>query len=114
VTEFNHIGRIEFYADYRGRAPAYEFIGNLPPQEHAAALRALDLLVRYGLRLGMPHARHIEGPLWELRAGPIRLLYFLHLGQAFVILHGYRKQSQKAPRREIETAIRRMNELLEG
>jgi len=121
---------VEFYADARGRTPAYEFIESLPPGEHAAALRALDLLARYGPRLGMPHARHIEGLLWELRAGPGRLFYFPYLGELracesqlgkgdsqalkrFIILHAYRKRTPKAPKREIETAIRRMSDILE-
>jgi len=112
VTEPSRAWRIEFYSDHRGRVPAYEFIEGLAPHEHAAALRALDLLARYGPRLSIPHARHIEGRLRELRAGPGRLFYFLHLGETFVILHGYRKKSQKASRQEAETAIRRMNDLL--
>ena len=103
---------IEFYADARGQAPAYEFIESLAPGEHAAALRVLDLLARYGPRLGMPHACHVEGALWELRAGPGRLFYFLCLGERFIILHGYRKRTPKMPKREIETALRRMNEVL--
>jgi phage-related protein len=31
-----------------------------------------------------------------------------------VLLHAYKKQGQKAPTREIETASRRMAEVLEG
>jgi phage-related protein len=104
--------RVEFYTDDRGRIPAYEFIESLVPGGHAACLRAIDPLARYGPRLTMPHARHVEGKLWELRAGPGRLSYFLRMGRTFVILHAYRKASQRAPRREIETAARRMNELL--
>ena len=102
----------EFHVDGRGQAPAYEFVDRLAPLEHAAALRAIDLLARYGPRLWMPHARRIEGRPWELRAGPGRLFYFLHLGQTFIILHGYRKKSQKAPKREVDTAMRSLNEWL--
>lgn len=104
--------RVGFYTDRRGTVPAYEFIESLAPHEHAAALRALDLLVRYGPALSMPHARHVEGKLWELRAGASRLFYFLHLGEEFIVLHGYRKKSQQAPRREVETAVRRMYDVI--
>jgi phage-related protein len=31
-----------------------------------------------------------------------------------VLLHAYKKQGQKAPDHEIDTALRRMNEILEG
>ncbi|MHB0875410.1 MAG: type II toxin-antitoxin system RelE/ParE family toxin [Anaerolineae bacterium] len=114
MDEFARTWRIEFYSDSRERIPAYEFIQSLAPQDHAACLRALDLLAHYGPRLSMPHARHIEGKLWELRAGPGRLFYFLDVGQTFIVVHGYRKKSQRAPKREVQTAIRRMNELLGG
>ena len=106
--------RVEFYTDIRGHVPAYEFMQGLAPAEHAAALRVLDLLARYGPRLGMPHARRIEGALWELRAESGRLFYFLHVGKRFIILHGYRKKTPQAPRKEIDTALRRMVEVLGG
>ena len=60
----------------------------------------------------MPHARPIAG-LWELRPGPNRFFYVAVRGRHFVILHGYRKRSQAAPQREIETAQRRWADLLE-
>jgi phage-related protein len=61
----------------------------------------------------MPHARPIEGKLWELRPGSSRLFYFLFTVNTFVILHEFRKQTMRTPEREIEIAKRRMNELLE-
>jgi phage-related protein len=102
--------RVEFYEDNRGRIPAYDFISSLSPQEHAAALREIDLLTRYGTSLSTPYVRHIEGSLWELRPGSIRLFYFLYTNNTFIILHGYRKKGDKAPKREIDTAMRRMRE----
>jgi phage-related protein len=45
----------------------------------------------------MPHARHIEGKQWELRPGGVRLFYFAFIDRQVVILHGYLKQSTKAP-----------------
>ncbi len=41
-----------------------------------------------------------------------RLFYIVLDGPEIIVLHGYKKQGQKAPRREIETAERRMRELL--
>ena len=61
----------------------------------------------------MPHARRIEGKLWELRPGDNRLFYCLYDDRQFVILHGFRKQAMQTPEKEIQTALRRMNELLE-
>ncbi len=103
---------IQFYRDRRGRKPAEEFLDSLSAEENAEALRLIRLLREYGIALGMPHARPVAG-LWELRPGPNRFFYVAVTGRRFVVLHGYRKQSQTAPQREIETAKRRWAELLE-
>ena len=104
---------IRFYEDHRGKSPVLDFIKNLPASDRAKVNNTLRLLEGFGTVLGMPHARQIEGRLWELRPGGNRLFYFLYVNNQFVILHGYRKQSMKAPEKEIDTARRRMDELLE-
>ena len=43
-----------------------------------------------------------------------RLFYFAYTGRQFIILHAFRKKGQKTPRKEIETAERRMKRFLEG
>jgi phage-related protein len=104
---------IEFYIDHRRKCPPLEFVEGLPVMEQAKIRNALRLLQEFGTNLSMPHAKQIKGKLWELRPGGVRLFYFAFIGQRFVILHGYRKQSQKAPNREIEIAMRRMQELMD-
>ncbi|MDO4515073.1 MAG: type II toxin-antitoxin system RelE/ParE family toxin [Lachnospiraceae bacterium] len=42
--------------------------------------------------------------MWELRPGNNRVFYFYHKDDTFVLLHHFRKKSQKTPRREIERA----------
>jgi len=81
--------------------------------EQAKIRNVLRLLQEFGTNLNMPHAKQVHGKLWELRPGGIRLFYFAYINNQFVILHGYRKQSQKAPNREIEIAMRRMKELMD-
>lgn len=103
---------IVFYKDHRDRCPVLEFINDLPIMEQAKIRNALRLLREFGTQLGMPHTRHIQGKLWELRPGGIRLFYFTYIEEQFVILHGYRKQSQKTPAKEIKIAFQRMEELL--
>jgi phage-related protein len=73
----------------------------------------IRLLKEFGTNLGMPHARPLRNRIWELRSGGIRLLYFAYINRHFVILHGFRKTTQRTPENEIETAIRRMNEIIE-
>ena len=104
---------IVFYVDHRGKCPPREFIDELPVMEQAKIRNVLRLLQEFGTNLSMPHAKQIKGKLWELRPGGVRLFYFAYIEEQFVILHAYKKQSQKAPKREIEIAIRRMQELMD-
>lgn len=103
---------VEFYTDDRDRAPVREFIRSLPKEDRAEVAQVLELLRSYGITLGMPHARPIAG-MWELRAGANRVFYVAVTGRRFILLHGYRKRSQAAPQREIETARRRWADFLE-
>ena len=105
--------QIHFYEDRRGKSPVLEFIDSLSPKDTARVNNGFRLLEEFGTNLGMPHARRIEGRLWELRPGDNRLFYFLHLERKFVILHGFHKQSMKTPEKEIATAQRRMKEISE-
>jgi len=105
--------RITFYEDRRGKQPALDFINNLPKWEQAKVYNSFRLLAEFGTLLGMPHARHIQGKLWKLRPGGVRLLYFTFENSQFVILHGFRKQTNQTPRLEIEIALRRVQELEE-
>jgi phage-related protein len=106
---------IEFFTDARGKSAVIEFINSLPERDQVAIGRLLLLLQEFGVHLGAPYARPVTGhrKLWELRPGAIRLFYFAHTGQRFVILHAFRKKTQKTPRREIAIAERRMKEFLE-
>jgi len=105
--------QIHFYEDHRGKSPVLEFIDALSPRDRVKVNNIFRLLEEFGTDLGMPHARRIEGRLWELRPGDNRLFYFLYLERKFVILHGFRKQSMKTPEKEITKALHRMKEISE-
>lgn len=63
------------------------------------------------MSLGAPHVRSIGAKLWELRTGgrtQHRVFYFAASGKRLVLLHAFTKKTQKTPRAEIETAMRRM------
>ncbi|MEW5766381.1 MAG: type II toxin-antitoxin system RelE/ParE family toxin [bacterium] len=73
--------------------------------------------IKNGIDLQMPYARHLEGKLWELRISfgriEYRVLYFARVKRRFVLLHIFKKKTRKTPRREIEIALWRMDELLD-
>ena len=51
--------------------------------------------------------------LWELRPGGDRVLFFAWTGGAFVLLHAFRKQSQKTPDAELHKAEREYKDWIE-
>ena len=102
---------IEFYETHTGRCPVQDFIDDLDPKGQAKVLWVVDLLQKYGPRLGMPYAKHIGGELWELRikmaSNQYRIIYFLFTGKVFVLLHGFAKKTSAIPRRDLEIARER-------
>lgn len=99
---------IEYYRDAAGKKPVESFIDGLDLKMKAKTFGLVELLERYGPQLGMPFSRHLEDGVFELRAvgrgDSVRILYFFVVGKRIVLIHGFRKKTQKAPRREIERA----------
>ena len=88
----------------------------LPPGLQARLVRLLEMVETVGLdRLREPHARHLEGKLWELRAkapeGIARGIYVTATGRRVVVLHVFVKKSRRTPRRALTTARRRLEEV---
>ena len=88
----------------------------LPDDQQARFTRTRLLIEEHGLeRLKFPHARHIEGPLWEIRlkgkAGISRALYVLRVGQRVIVVRVFVKKTEKTPRREIDLALKRAKDI---
>jgi phage-related protein len=62
-----------------------------------------------------PYVKHLDGPLWEMRMkgrnGIARAVNVTASGERVVVVHVFVKKTQKTPRREIETALRRAREV---
>lgn len=91
-----------------------KFIDSLPVALRADVKADLKDLQEHGLKAPLVELRQIQGKLWEIKTGGIRIFYILIDGTDMILLHAYKKQSQKAPKREIETALQRMKDFLEG
>jgi phage-related protein len=104
--------RLLYYVTAAGANPVASYIEGLEKRERAHVFAALKDIAADGLEGGLTSYRPIDGKLWELRIGRQRIFYILRLGPEMILLHGYTKQSQKAPRREIEVAQARMKEVL--
>ena len=89
---------------------------HLPPGLLARYLRLTDLMREFGPNLGMPHTRAMGEGLFELRVkgqeGIARAFYCTVVQRRIVMLHAFIKKSQQTPKRELDVAKRRLQEVL--
>jgi len=98
---------IEFYQDNKQKYPVSDFIKTVSAQEKAKIVWVIDLLELTGPNITEPYAKHIEDKLWELKPKGIRILYFMEK-HTFILLHAFKKKTQKLPPHEKEIALKRM------
>ena len=103
--------KIIFYKDVHGNEPVNEYIESLDQQNTKdARIRKTKIrtyikaLALQGLPLTTNLCKHLDGDIWELRPNKHRVLFAGWYNGIFVLLHCFRKEGQKTPRREIEKA----------
>ena len=119
---------IEFYEKEDGSSALWDFLEELRLRaksskdariQHKQIMLYIQLLQDHGTRLGENITKHLDENIWELRPGDNRVLYFFFKDNTFVLLHQFRKKTQKTPPRELEKAkaerddwIRRKGEII--
>ena len=88
----------------------------LPPDMQARFRQMVELIQGYGLeRVHEPHVKH--RPLWEMRMkgkdGISRAVYVTAKAHRVVVVRVFVKSTQKTPRREIEIALQRAQQVQE-
>jgi len=91
-------------------------LDSLPVDIRASFERIVKLVQVLGLeRVREPYVKHIEDLIWEMRlhgrSGIARALYITASEQRVVVVRVFTKKTQKTPRREIELARRRAQEV---
>lgn len=109
---------VEFYQTAHGRSPVVDELDSLPKQASAHAYQLLDEIEKNGFNAPRVDFRLLRGKLWEIKmklpgVGGYRIFYFIVEKDVLVLLHAYAKKTQKAPERHIETALKRMSDILE-
>ncbi len=94
-----------------------EELNALPADMRARFTRVVHLIESFGVdRVDQLHVKHLQGRLWEMRVrgrdGIARALYVTVTGQRVVVVRVFVKKTQKTPRREIELALARAQEVL--
>ncbi|MSP21695.1 MAG: hypothetical protein EXR66_01505 [Dehalococcoidia bacterium] len=107
--------RIVQFRDRAGREPVTGYFERLAregfPTVTTSYTCALVRLADVGPALGMPYAKMIDSRarLYELRIGAHRSAYAVIDGE-IVLLHVWRKRSQKLDDREVAIALRRLDD----
>ena len=112
---------VEFYETQDGKSQIWEFLEDLRIKaatskdariQHKQASLYIELLQQNGTHLNENITKHLEDGIWELRPGSNRVFYFFFQDNTFVLLHQFRKKTQKTPKREIEKAKRERDDYL--
>lgn len=105
---------IKVYESPSGDKPVEAFIKSLEEKARLKVSRTLDLLEAFGLEGAYPHVKKITNTsIWELRilgTDSIRVFYVTITGRIFLLLHGFKKKTQKTPSKEIAIAQRRLDD----
>lgn len=105
--------KIILFESARGEKYVEQFINSLDGKTIAKVAHEIDLLEKHGLYLGMPHSKKLTPDLYELRIRgkrEIRIIYTFIRKNTY-LLHAFKKQTQKTPQREINTALKRLQTL---
>jgi len=89
------------------------FIINLEKPIIAKILRTLDLLEKFGNKLGMPHSKKIDNDLFELRIcgkKEIRIIYCF-CNDTIILLHAFVKKTQKLSKKDVFLAKCRLKSI---
>ena len=109
---------ILFYQTPSGRSVVEDEIDALPKKASAHVYELLSGIEDFGLNAPRVSFRQIKSKLWEIKlgvpgVGGYRIFYCMMQKDIMLLLHGYVKKSQKAPKKHIETARKRMFEAME-
>src|SRR5207248_716430 len=101
---------LAYYQDARGNRPVEEWLGGLNEGDYARVFRYFEMLEKHGTNLRRPFAAHLRGKLWELIPGDYRVLYCAIPNRRFLLVHAFRKKTNKTPQREIAIAENRFTD----
>lgn len=92
-----------------------EELASMPPRIQARMIRLMELMEKHGANLGEPHTKSLGDELFEIRAkakeGIGRGIFCYMQSRRIVILHVFVKKDQKIPKKDLELAKVRLQEV---
>jgi len=92
-------------------------LSSLPRDQQAKFTWIADLIKEHGLEnVREPYVKYLENGLWEIRVkgrdGISRAIFVSAKPKRVVVVRVFRKKTQKTPRREINLALKRAEEMM--
>ena len=109
---------VKKYTNRNGRCLLDEYVSDLLAKNKKNEIAQINLYINilgdlgYEIHKYKQYSKHLEGKLYELRPGKHRIIYFYHdvEDNSYVLLHAFKKSTQKTPLSEIEKAKREVKE----
>jgi phage-related protein len=108
---------VEYYKSSSGNIPLKDFLLSIKrndTRKMATIRHYLNMLVEYGPKINenfkKGSSKKLRENLFELRPNNNRILFFYCTNRKIVLLHGFTKTTPKTPNKEIEKAIREIND----
>lgn len=105
-----------FYETASGRSPVTKFIDDQPLRDQAVIIAVVNSIEEDGLQAKGATFRQLDGKLWEVKikapSGGYRLLYVMLSANSMMLLHAFKKKTQKTPLSELAVARKRLAEVL--
>jgi len=105
--------RVFFFRTETGNEPVRAWLRELSKESKKIVGEDIKT-VQFGWPLGMPLVRKLEAGLWEVRSnipdGITRVLFTI-IEHDMILLHAFKKKSQKAPTRDLSLARFRLKQL---
>ncbi|ATO45464.1 hypothetical protein C5L30_001946 [Companilactobacillus farciminis] len=111
---------IVFYEDENGFSEIDDYLRQLDKSNQKndkillrKIIHQMNMLELLGNQLKEPQSKFLKGyryPIMELRPMPERIFYAIWNGNKFVLLHHYTKKQNKTSTKEIEKALRKLDD----
>lgn len=102
-----------YFQSVRGESYVKEFINIQNSFIKAKIIGMVDFLEKYGPFLNGKYTKKLRKDLFELRITgkeQIRILYTIQ-AKNIILLHAFKKKTQKTPQNEIKTALLRLDRI---
>lgn len=107
---------IDFYETASSNSPIEKFLDQLNKADLSVILAVFTEISEHGINAKGAAFKNLDGKLWEIKVrapgGGFRFLYVLIRSDLMIILHAFKKKTQKTPIKELKLARKRLSEVL--